>query len=313
MTDRCNLRCVYCMPPEGVELTSHNDVMRYEEIAQVVAEAAKHGVRQVRITGGEPLVRPGLPDLIKLLSSIPELDDISLTTNGILLERMAPELAEAGLNRVNVSLDTLNPEKYQQITRYGDVNNVWRGLEKAEACNLTPIKINAVAMCGFNDDEFLEIASLSLEYPWHIRFIELMPVKELPPWGPGLLSPADAFISTKEIKNKLESLDLEPAEGTMNGGGPARLYKARGGVGFIGFISPLSEHFCQSCNRIRLTADGFLRPCLLSDIEIPVLEALRAGESVMPCFEKVMMQKPSGHELGQTTFPSSRSMMEIGG
>ncbi|HEX9017978.1 MAG TPA: GTP 3',8-cyclase MoaA [Anaerolineaceae bacterium] len=312
VTDRCNLRCVYCMPPEGIVRQAHESIMRYEEIAAVVRVAAEAGIRKVRITGGEPLVRAGLPGLVRMIAAVPGIEDISLTTNGLLLERMAGELKDAGLTRINVSLDTLNPEKFTRITRGGKFETTWRGLEAAERLGLNPIKINVVAMRGVNDDELVDLARLSVERDWHVRFIELMPVNNQQPWGPGFPAPADIYLPIPEIKTALAPLGLVPVPAHLNDG-PAVEYSLQGGKGRIGFISPLSEHFCQQCNRLRLTADGNLRPCLLQDIEVPILAALRAGEPVLPYIQQAIDSKPSGHELAQAHLPTGRCMMQIGG
>jgi cyclic pyranopterin phosphate synthase len=312
VTDRCNFRCVYCMPPEGVERRSHESIMRYEEIAAVVRLVAGLGVRKVRLTGGEPLVRLDLPRLVRMIADIEGIEDISLTTNGILLERMAAELKDAGLNRVNVSLDTLQPEKFTRITRGGSLEMVWRGLEAAEKHGLTPMKINVVAMRGVNEDELQDLARLSLERAWHVRFIELMPVNNQQPWGPGFPEPGEIYLSIPEIKKALEPLGLAPLPGSSNDG-PAQEFILTGGQGNIGFISPLSNHFCQQCNRLRMTADGSFRPCLLQDVEIPFLAALRAGEPVLPSIQKAIAVKPLGHELSQHHLPVGRCMLQIGG
>lgn len=313
VTDRCNLRCVYCMPPEGVERKPHDEIMRYEEIVQVVKVAAEHGVRKVRLTGGEPLVRTDLPQLIEMIAQIPGIEDISLTTNGLLLERMATALKQAGLTRINVSLDTLQPEKFARITRGGSLETVMRGLEMAESLGMTPIKINTVAMRGVNDDELANMARLSITRGWHVRFIELMPVSNQKPWGIGFPSPADAYLSIPEIKKAMEPLGLVPIEGHLHDG-PASEYRLEGAAeGRIGFISAISEHFCQNCNRLRLTADGVFRPCLLHDIEVPFLQALRAGEPILPLLERAVKGKPSGHEISLNHLPSNRCMLQIGG
>jgi len=312
VTDRCNFRCVYCMPPEGVVRRPHESIMRYEEIAAVVRVAAGLGVRKVRLTGGEPLVRLDLPRLVEMIAGIEGIEDVSLTTNGILLEKMAPELKDAGLSRVNVSLDTLQPEKFARITRGGQLETTLRGLEAAEKYGLTPIKINAVAMRGVNDDELQDLARLSLDRSWNVRFIELMPVKNQQPWGAGFPDPAEIYLSIPEIKKALEPLGLAPLPGSSNDG-PAQEYRLAGGKGNIGFISPLSNHFCQQCNRLRLTADGSFRPCLLQDVEVPFLDALRAGEPVLPYIQKAIAVKPLGHELSQDHLPAGRCMLQIGG
>jgi len=319
VTDRCNLRCVYCMPPDGIERRPHEAMMKYEEIAEVVRVAAEQGIRKVRLTGGEPLVRLDLPKLVRMIAAVPGIEDISLTTNGLLLERMAAPLKEAGLTRINVSLDTLQAEKFTRITRGGSLQAVLRGLEAADLVGLHPIKINVVAMRGVNDDELVDLARLSIERSWNVRFIELMPVNNQELWGPGFPNPADAFLGIPEIQKILAPLDLTPAYETSNHDGPSREYLTAGGKGKIGFISPLSDHFCQNCNRLRMTADGVLRPCLLQDIEIPFLTAMRAGEPVLPFILNAMDAKPVGHELSQDHLhsqdhlPSRRCMNQIGG
>ena len=314
VTDRCNLRCAYCMPADGIPRVSHAAILRYEEITSVVRAAAAEGVRHVRLTGGEPLVRLGLPDLVGMLSAIPGIEEISLTSNAVLLEQHAQALKQAGLTRVNISLDTLRPERFAHLTRGGSFEAAWRGILAAERAGLTPLKINVVALRGINEDEFADLARLTLAHPWEVRFIELMPVQNQASWGEGFPAPAQAFISTSEIRSRLEQaglhLELDQASA---GVGPARAYRLPGGTGRLGFISALSEHFCQSCNRLRLTADGNLRPCLLNNLEIPLLPALRRGEPVLPLLRLAAGQKPSGHTLEQSLPDSSRSMQQIGG
>lgn len=312
VTDRCNLRCVYCMPPQGVAKKPHSAMMRYEEIARIVGVAAEHGVSEVRLTGGEPLVRPDLPLLVHMLSQIPGIEDLSLTTNGILLEGMAAKLAEAGLQRVNVSLDTMDEDKFRRITRGAQLERVWRGIAAAEASGLDPIKLNVVAMRGVNDDELPDLARLSILHPWHVRFIELMPLNNQLPWGPDFPQPDEMYISVSEMMARLSSLRLKAVEKTI-GSGPASLYQAEGGQGLIGFISAMSAHFCANCNRLRLTADGKLRSCLLNNTEVPVLEALRSGEDILPYLEKAVRLKPAQHLLDGEAYSSNRSMTEIGG
>jgi cyclic pyranopterin phosphate synthase len=312
VTDRCNLRCVYCMPPDGIERKPHEAILQFEEIAQVVRAAAEQGIRKVRLTGGEPLVRLDLPELVRMIAAVPQITDISLTTNGLLLERMAAPLKEAGLTRINVSLDTLQPEKFARITRGGSLAVVLRGLDAAEKQGLTPIKINVVAMRGVNDDELVDMARLTITRGWNVRFIELMPVNNQMVWGPDFPAPADAFLSIPEIQKILAPLELTPVERALDHG-PAREFLARDGKGRIGFISPLSEHFCEDCNRLRMTADGVFRPCLLHDIEVPFLAAMRAGEDVIPLMQQAVDLKPAGHELSQDHLPSRRCMMQIGG
>ena len=312
VTDRCNLRCVYCMPPEGIQPQPHDAILRYEEIAAVVRAAAQQGITEVRLTGGEPLTRPNFPALVGMLAAIPGIQDISLTTNALLLERYALPLAEAGLKRVNISLDTLNPVKYARITRGGSFEQAWRGILAAEQAGLAPIKVNVVAMRGVNDDEFLDLATLALVHPWHIRFIEIMPVRNESGWGEGFPDSTQAFIPISQIKGQLESLGLEPING-KSGSGPAREFRLPGGAGQIGFISPISEHFCGECNRLRLTADGNLRPCLLSDLEIPLRDAIRSGADITPYLRQAVTLKPLEHELVQNHRPVTRCMIQIGG
>jgi cyclic pyranopterin phosphate synthase len=313
VTDRCNLRCVYCMPPEGVVWKPHETILRFEEILKIVEVAAQEGIREVRLTGGEPLVRQGVPDLVRMLAGVPGIEDISLTTNGLLLERLAAPLAEAGLKRINLSLDTLNPEKFARITRGGSFDKVWRGLEAADAEGLAPIKINAVALKGINDDELADLARLSLSHPWHIRFIELMPIKNQAPWGEGFPLPSECYLSVQSILDILKPLGIEPANGKHAGLGPAQEYRIPGAPGKIGVISALGDQFCATCNRLRLTADGYLRPCLMNDGEVYVLDAVRRGEPLLPLLQQAVRNKPRQHNLDQGEAPSGRCMAQIGG
>ena len=312
VTDRCNYRCVYCMPAEGVPLSKHNDILRYEEIAQIVQAAAKMGVRAVRLTGGEPLVRLDLPVLVRMIREIPEIVDISITTNGLLLDRMAQPLAEAGLNRVNISMDTLDPDKFARITRGGSLERIWKGVEACEAAGLKPIKFNTVAMRGVNDDEIVKIASLSLTHAWDMRFIELMPVKNQESWGSEFPAPEQAYMSVQEIRNLFDGMGLEEIEEKI-GSGPAREYRLPGAMGTVGFISPIGEHFCETCNRLRLTSDGNLRPCLLTDREVPLIEAVRSGKPLESLLRQAAQVKPQGHELRLDHAPNGRCMRQIGG
>jgi cyclic pyranopterin phosphate synthase len=312
VTDRCNSRCVYCMPPEGVQWKTHDEILRYEEIAEIVRIMAAEGVRAVRLTGGEPLVRPNLPALIRMLSTIPGIEDISLTTNGLLLERQAEQLARAGLNRINVSLDTMKPDLFHRITRVGSIERVLRGLETAEQFGLTPIKINMVVMRGINDDEIVPMARLSISRPWHVRFIELMPIGNQEPWGDGFPLPETMYYPIRDIRAQLEPLGLESVQ-EKSGNGPAMEYRLHGAQGRIGMIAALGEAFCTTCNRLRLTADGTLRPCLMSANEINLKSALRSGEPILPLIQQAVDVKPLGHELASRPAPEGRCMMQIGG
>lgn len=312
VTDRCNLRCVYCMPPEGIEWQPHEHIMQYEEIAQIVRVAASEGIREVRITGGEPLVRKNLVDLISMLSEIPGIEDLSLTTNGVLLAREAKNLAKAGLKRVNVSLDTLKPELFEKITRGGKLTQVLDGFIAAEEAGLKPIKINTVILKSVNSDEIKDLARLTLEHDWHLRFIELMPIQNQKQWGEGFPTPEKMYFPVSEVQKSLLGLGLKRISNEV-GQGPSEDYKIEGAVGKIGFISPLSKSFCERCNRLRLTADGFLRPCLLNDGEVNVLQALRNGEDILPLIKQAVSLKPKEHEMDLDQYPKLRCMTQIGG
>lgn len=296
ITDRCNLRCIYCMPAEGITCMRHEEIVTYEEIHRIIRISTELGIRKVRITGGEPLVRRGIVDFVASLRSIKELDDISMTTNGILLEDFAERLYSAGMRRINVSLDSLNAEKYTRITRVGDISAVLRGIEKARETGFSPIKINIVAIKGFNDDEILDFARLTFKMPYQIRFIELMPI------GDAGNEIDDRFLSNDFIKNRIETLGvLEHVKKNKNGtNGPAEIYRLKGSKGEIGFISAISHKFCSTCNRLRLTADGHLRTCLLSDEETDLKGPLRSGCADSVLKETIMeaiVRKPRQHKI----------------
>ncbi len=307
VTDRCNLRCIYCMPPEGISLASHEDILRYEEIYLVAQAAAELGITKLRLTGGEPLVRAKLTDLVSLLAKIPGIDDISMTTNGILLEKHALALKKAGLQRVNISLDSLRKERFRKITRLGKLDDVLRGIEAAKKAGLNPVKINMVVMRGINDDEVLHFALLTIRDGWNVRFIEFMPFTEEGKKNHHLVPVA-------EIMQQIETLGkLEPHVPT--GGGPARYFRFPEATGTIGFISPVTDCFCKECNRLRLTADGKLRPCLFSDEEIDLRSPLRQGanvEDIKLLIQQAASCKPEKHRLlaGVTC---ERFMAQIGG
>jgi cyclic pyranopterin phosphate synthase len=309
VTDRCNLRCVYCMPEAGVALMSHADILTYEEIYTVAKVAAGLGINKVRLTGGEPLVRLGLADLVKMLAGIKGIDDLSLTTNGILLAPNAAALKKAGLRRVNVSLDTLRPERFRQITRCGELEDTLKGIEAAKVAGLEPVKINMVVMAGINDDELIDFTRRTIEPGWHVRFIEHMPVNGDDP-------PFSRLFSVKEMRKRIETLgELEPWQ-VDAGNGPAKYYRLPGAKGTIGFITPVTEHFCYRCNRVRLTADGKLRPCLLSEEEIDVKGALRSGASpdeLKRLIEKAIAVKPERHYLAEGKKQKGRPFSQVGG
>jgi cyclic pyranopterin phosphate synthase len=300
------------MPSDGIEWQPHDTIMQYEEITQFVKLAANQGIREVRLTGGEPLVRKNLSDLIHQLSIIPGIKEISLTTNGLLLDSYAEKLADAGLTRVNVSLDTLNTELFKRITRGGSLEKVWKGILAAERYNLTPIKINTVILKGINSDEIEDLAKLTLDHEWSMRFIELMPISNQAPWGEGFPKPEVMFFAISEVQKRLEKLELAPISHIV-GEGPSEEYRIKGARGSIGFISPLSKSFCQHCNRLRLTSDGNLRPCLGNDEEVPILAAMRNGEEILPLLLKAISLKPESHKLDQQLSPTGRCMMQIGG
>jgi len=307
VTDRCNLRCIYCMPPEGIPLMSHGDILRYEEIHLVARAAAKLGITKLRLTGGEPLVRAGLTDLVAMLAKIRGIDDISMTTNGVLLERDAVALKQAGLHRVNISLDSLRPERFHKITRIGKLDDVLRGIEAASEAGLDPVKVNMVVIRGTNDDEISHFALLTLSDAWHVRFIEFMPFMEKGKKNRYLMP-------VSEIMERIEVLGkLEPS--LPNGVGPAKYYRFPGAKGTIGFISPVTDCFCQACNRLRLTADGKLRPCLFSDDEIDLRSPLRQGATVgeiKRLIRRAAASKPERHKL-MTGVTCERFMSQIGG
>ena len=310
VTDRCNLRCIYCMPPDGVSLVRHEDILTYEEICAVAQTAAELGITKIRLTGGEPLVRLGLPQLIRMLSKIDAIDDISLTTNGTLLNRYAVELKSSGLKRVNVSLDTLRHDRFKFITRLGDnLDGVLEGVEMAKTVGLSPVKINMVVMAGINDDEVAEFAAKTIEEGWHVRFIELMPVDH------GNVS-SRHFVPASEIKKRVETLGkLMPCPAIV-GNGPSKYFRFPGATGTVGFITPISEHFCFQCNRLRLTADGKLLPCLLSREEVDIKRAFRkdmSTEELRDLFKEAIARKPLRHHLTQGYLLLDRPFCRAGG
>jgi cyclic pyranopterin phosphate synthase len=307
VTDRCNLRCIYCMPPEGVPQMSHSEILSYEEIRAVVQAAAQLGINKIRLTGGEPLVRADFPVLVKMLSQIEGIIELSLTTNGALLKNYAQALKQAGLFRVNVSLDTLRASRFQHITRLGRLKDVLEGISAAKKAGFDPVKINTVVMRGINDDEILDFARMTYREGWHVRFIELMPFKRVAESVPSV-----------ELRQHISSLGrLEPCM-SITGNGPATYYRLARAKGTIGFISPLSEFsFCSRCNRIRLTPDGKLRPCLLGDDEIDLKMPLRNNaslEELKHLILKAVASKPEHHHLqGGNVRLVKRKMSQIGG
>lgn len=292
------------------------EILRYEEIITIVRAATSLGITKVRITGGEPLVRADIVDFVRMLAGVPGIDDISLTTNGVLLTGNAARLRDAGLHRVNISLDTLREERFTRVTRRGSLSSVLAGIDAAQAAGLAPVKINVVVMRGVNDDEVVDFARRTLDLPWHVRFIEFMPIGECQAALKTELGLGDDFLSVGEVQRLIEGLGKLEPEHTVPGNGPARYYRLRGAAGTIGFISPISEHFCFHCNRLRLTADGRLRPCLLSDREVDLRGPLRLGaseEDLRVLISEAIRAKPERHGLAENVVPHLRLMGQIGG
>jgi len=307
VTDRCNLRCLYCMPTEGVPQMPHSEILSYEEIRIVAQAAAELGISKIRLTGGEPLVRAELPMLIRMLSQVEGIQELSLTTNGTLLKEYALELKQAGLSRVNVSLDTLKADRFRYITRLGKLKDVLDGIEAAKEVGFEPVKINTVVMRGVNDDEILDFARITYEDGWHVRFIEIMPFKSVA-----------EFVPSAELRQHTSLLGKLESCASITGNGPAMYYRLPGAKGTMGFISPLTElSFCHRCNRMRVTPDGRLRPCLLGEDEIDLKMLLRNNvsmEELKRLILKAIASKPEHHHLeGGNVRPVKRRMSQIGG
>ncbi len=311
ISDRCNLRCFYCMPEEGIDFQPHGEILTYEEMLDIARLSVDIGIRKIRLTGGEPLVRKGALNFIRRLSNIEGLDEITLTTNGVLLKDFAAELKDCGICRINISLDSLKADRFFRITGRDYFDRTWEGIQEVERVGFSPIKINVVAIRGINDDEILDFARLTLKKPYHIRFIEFMPVGEHNNWS------SEKFISTEEIFNIIQSLGtLKPIMPNPSDG-PAQRYHLEGGRGEIGFIGALSNHFCTTCNRLRLTAEGLLRSCLFSDQEIDIKTPLRKGKGdahLLDLIRFAIEKKPKDHGLiNQGPRKCVRSMSSIGG
>ena len=316
VTDRCNLRCIYCKPAKGFQQLARDQILSYEEIIRLVQLTVSCGITKVRLTGGDPLVRKDIVKLVEAIVRLKKVEDVSLTTNGILLDQMASNLYQAGLRRINVSLDSLKKDNYQHITGRDGLELVLKGIEKARSVGFSPIKINTVVIKGINDDEILDLAKLSLDNPFHIRFIEFMPI------GNDQLWREKKYLSCSKIKEYIEA--YKPLVRTAISGphhslnnGPAQMFEFEGASGKIGFISPLSNHFCPTCNRIRLTADGKIRSCLFSDQEIDIKKPMRSGisdDKLKQLLIKSIKNKPKGHTINQGSLLSfNRSMGGIGG
>jgi GTP 3',8-cyclase len=310
LTDHCNLRCVYCMP-EDITFHPNQELMQDEEVLLLVRLFASLGFDKLRLTGGEPTVRAHIVELVRAIAQTPGIRGLSMTTNGILLDRLAQPLAEAGLQRVNISMDTLNPEKFHRLTRWGKMDDVWQGIQASEAAGLTPIKLNVVVVQGYNENDVADLAYLTRKHPWQVRFIEMMPFA-----GATDLQ-LSQVVTAKQIQRRIEA-ELGPLE-DVNGGrldGEARLYRLPGARGEIGFISSVTVPFCAACTRARLTADGRLRLCLLREGEVDILTPLRAGASIEDLRQLILdgiWNKPWGHGLAEGVIPLNRAMNEIGG
>lgn len=311
VTDRCNLRCRYCMPEEGIEKKFHTDILTLEEIYEVVKVCAGMGTDKVRITGGEPLVRKGLTGLIEKISATKGIKEVALTTNGVLLKKLARELKAAGLKRINISLDTLDAGKYEYMTRGGNIKDVLEGIEEALKVGLKPIKINTVLIKGFNEDEIGELLKLSLREDVDVRFIELMPI------GQAAAFASEQYLPSSFVLERFK--ELEPVE-SEDKSSPAKYYRLPGAKGRVGFINPISHKFCSNCNRIRLTADGKLKPCLHTDLEIDTKKILRDDtikdkhQALRAAVEETVNAKPEHHTLNDLySRPIERDMYKIGG
>ena len=304
VTDRCNFRCKYCMPKSGVENLGHDKILSFESIERIVRAAVSLGIHKFRLTGGEPLVRKGIVGLVEKLAKIEGVYDLAMTTNGALLKDYAADLKKAGLSRLNISMDTFYEEKYREITRGGDINEVMDGLDAAVAAGFTRIRFNAVIMRGFNDDEILSFAQLTLNEAFDVRFIELMPIGHAEnDWRYG-------YVPNSEIMNRLPGLVPVSSKDSV-----AQYYKYPDAIGRIGFISPMSDHFCGSCNKIRLTADGKLKPCLHTNEELDLSPILKTGddEALKDAISKAIFNKDEKHHLTEGAEPIDRDMNKIGG
>ena len=312
ITDRCDLRCIYCTPLGGSPKLAHDDILSYEEFLHLIQIAVDMGITKVRITGGEPLARKGVTDFCRRLAKLPGLQSLSLTTNGVMLEEFAQDLYSAGVRRINISLDTLQPQKFLRITRRDEFHRVWRGIQTAENVGFEPIKINVVVMRGINDDEVLDLAKLTLERTYHIRFIEFMGFNNDSNWL------HEHYVSADEILANLHNLAPLEQITSRHTNGPARHFRWPDAKGVVGIISPISHHFCPSCNRIRLTADGKLRNCLFSDEEVDIKSPLRQGATdadLAQILRASIDNKPEKHSLQSDIFRKchNRPMVAIGG
>jgi len=311
LTDRCNLRCVYCMPMDGLTFIPNDKLLGADEIEKVVRAAVDAGFKKVRLTGGEPTLRHDIIGIVRRLNAINGVEQLVMTTNGYRLPYIAQDLADAGMKRVNIHVDTLSRETLPEIMRLGQLDKVWAGIEAAEKAGLTPIKLNVVITRGYNDNAAVELARLTCSKPWQIRFIELMPFG-----GPTEIQ-LEHYVSSEEVKSWIEK-ELGPLFPVNEAGldGEARVYRLAGAEGSVGFISPVSNPYCDDCNRMRVTADGRIRMCLLTDDEINFKDMLRNGAThrqLVALFERAILAKPVGHKLKNGVYPEARTMSQIGG
>ncbi|HEY3242297.1 MAG TPA: GTP 3',8-cyclase MoaA [Phycisphaerae bacterium] len=313
LTDHCNLRCVYCMPLRGLHFVPSEELLSANEIERVVQAAASLGFDKIRLTGGEPTLRGDLVAIVEKIAAVPGIRDVAMTTNAILLPGLARDLVAAGLTRINVHIDSLHPERFKRVMRFGSLEQAWRGIEAAENAGLHPLKLNCVVVRDYNDHDVVDLARLTLERDWHVRFIELMPL------GSGECSRLSLaqFVPTAETRARIEtalgSLASCPSE---NRADESRNYTLRNARGVIGFISPVSEPYCGACNRMRLTCDGKLHLCLLHDDELDVRAALRGGggiETVREILLRAVAAKPTGHQLDEGIYTERKAMFQIGG
>ncbi|MCA9832603.1 MAG: GTP 3',8-cyclase MoaA [Thermomicrobiales bacterium] len=310
LTDRCNFRCLYCMPPTGMQFQPKDEMLTDDELVRLVGIFAREGVTKLRLTGGEPTIRPHLTELIREFKSFPGINEIAMTTNALLLSRKAQEYKDAGLDRVNVSIDTLDPARFRFMTRGGRLDLVWEGIEQADAVGLGPIKLNSVVVKDHNQADVLQMARLTLDRPWQVRFLEIMPMEGVGMiYEEGLVTSAETRADLEAEFGPLEQLPSPDAD-------PAKLWRIPGARGTIGFISPMSEPFCETCNRIRLTADGNLRLCLLHGDEVNLRDLLRAGGSddeIGALIREGVWRKPWGHAAWEEHIRTIRGMSQIGG
>jgi GTP 3',8-cyclase len=306
VTDKCNLRCVYCMPPEGLPWLGRSEILSFEEIVRIVEVMAGMGLRRIRLTGGEPLVRRDLPRLVEMLRGVRGIEDLSLSTNAVLLPALARPLRDAGVDRVNISLDSLRPDRIDAIARRpGSHAAIFDGFDAAERVGFAPIKVNAVIMRGRNDDEIEDFARVTMTRPWHVRFIEVMPV------GENLDVSAKEYVPAPEMLERVRRIgDLHPAPGPA-GNGPATYFRFAGAAGTVGVITPMSHNYCDRCNRMRLTADGRLRPCLFGDLETDLRGPLRDGAPLEPLIRHTLRVKPERHHLVQGSASGSGGLLAL--